>query len=76
MENPRHEPVAETLIYLGRLVDEKRVGLAMRAFDAFADNNPTWVFKIYGDGPLEQDLSNLITQCRHEDHIRFMGRDF
>lgn len=61
------------LIYAGRLVQHKRVDLAMRAFAELRRRNGSLTFRIIGDGPWMGALKDLAAQLGVEDAVFFDG---
>jgi glycosyltransferase involved in cell wall biosynthesis len=49
-------PGRRRIVFSGRLVQEKRVDLAIDAFAATAPQRPDWDLVIVGDGPLRREL--------------------
>lgn len=61
-------------VALGRLSPAKNYPLLIKAFAAFAQKHPAAELRIYGNGPLELELTQLIGQLKAQKHIRLMGR--
>lgn len=61
------------IVSFGRLSAEKRVDLAIRAFDALAADVPDIVLEIWGTGNQEEALARLADESTHRDRIRFCG---
>ncbi|MBE5955997.1 MAG: glycosyltransferase family 4 protein [Lachnospiraceae bacterium] len=61
------------VIFLGRLAEEKRIHLAIEYFKEVIaeENNRDWIFEIYGDGPLKEEIESL---TKNEPQIFYMGR--
>jgi glycosyltransferase involved in cell wall biosynthesis len=54
-----------------RLSQEKRVDLIVEAFASIVDDFPAWDLDIYGDGPLREDIAQLIDELAPERiHLR------
>ena len=67
IDNSRKE-----IIGIGRLCEQKNFGVLI---DAFAELNPDgYVLKIYGEGPLENNLKSKISAYHLEDKILLMGK--
>ncbi len=69
------EPAAEPvdLVYLGRLIDEKRVELLVRAVAQLAVEQPTVCATVIGEGPERLRLQALALQLGVAARIRFTG---
>lgn len=50
------------LVTLMRLSQEKRVDLIVEAFASIVNDFPAWDLDIYGDGPLREDIAQLIDE--------------
>jgi len=50
------------LVTLARLGPEKRIDLAVDAFAKIAGDFPDWDFHIYGEGPLDDSIAELIAE--------------
>lgn len=61
------------IVSFSRLSSEKRVDLAIRAFDALAADVPDIVLEIWGTGNQEEALARLADESTHRDRIRFCG---
>lgn len=61
------------LINVGRLDEQKDQKTLIRAFSNLAANFPDWILKIFGEGPLEPFLENLIKKNGLEDRVFLMG---
>lgn len=57
----------------GRLIEKKGFKTSLRAFAAFARKNPAAVFTIAGEGPMLDELRNLVRELDIEDQVRFAG---
>jgi glycosyltransferase involved in cell wall biosynthesis len=64
---------ASELLYLGRLIDEKRVELLLDALVAAADAAPDLRCDIVGDGPHRGALERLAGELGLGDRVRFLG---
>ncbi|MCB1046843.1 MAG: glycosyltransferase family 4 protein [Calditrichaeota bacterium] len=56
------------LIFLGRLIESKKLDLALNALKALTFED--WEFRIIGDGPLRE---TLVSQYGSDPRIRFLG---
>lgn len=57
-----------------RLSSDKRVDLAVQAFDLALDQAPGWSLRIYGDGPERQTVENAINTSRHPNAFSLGAR--
>lgn len=71
---PRSGLDTRTLVIAGRLVGEKRVDHAVRAFALIAGRFPDWSLRILGDGPLAGGLRHLVQSLELQDQVHLMGR--
>ena len=52
-------PQNKTLLYVGRLINDKRIDFLADAFEALYKNDPDWRLIIVGDGPMRPVLEAL-----------------
>lgn len=64
---------ARTLLYLGRLSQEKGVDLLLDAWSLMADRHPTWKLRIVGDGPQTGELRAQARGLAGADRIEWSG---
>ncbi|MFC6083191.1 glycosyltransferase family 4 protein [Sphaerisporangium aureirubrum] len=62
------------VIAAGRLVTQKGFDLLIPAFRRVADVNPGWELRIFGSGPKEESLTELIKEHDLAGHVKLMGR--
>jgi len=62
-----------TLIAMGRLSEEKRFDILLKAFALIKDQYPTWRLVILGDGPLRADLESLRDQLGLSFQVQLLG---
>jgi glycosyltransferase involved in cell wall biosynthesis len=62
------------LVYLGRLIDEKRVELLIDAVAILARPDPGIRCVVIGDGPERARLESLTARLAITDNVRFAGR--
>ena len=62
------------IVTMGRLSEEKNQALLIRAFAKIADKYPEYMVEIYGDGPLHDELDQLIQKVGMEGRVLLMGR--
>jgi Glycosyltransferase len=63
----------KTVISVGRLADVKEHRLLIEAWSYLRTDFPDWSCRIYGVGPLEHELSDLIRKHGLEDTVMLMG---
>jgi glycosyltransferase involved in cell wall biosynthesis len=63
------EPVANTIVFAGRLIPEKRVDLVIEVVKRISTQNPDVQLQIIGDGPERNRLENLAQGIR----VEFLG---
>lgn len=68
---PRTE--AFTVLYAGRLGQEKNIGYLIRAFAAFLETHPGSILWIAGRGPEGLALEALAAQLGIGEYVRFLG---
>lgn len=61
------------LLFVGRLVDGKRPGDALAAFERFRERSPEAGLTICGDGSLREELVQTVRQCDLTDAVQFLG---
>lgn len=71
-DSPRATP--PRLTYVGRLVPEKRIGMAIQAFDVASQKIPDWEFHLYGDGISRLQLEKFAESRSCADRVFFHGR--
>jgi len=62
------------LLFVGRLIDEKRVDLLLKAIRLLADRFPTLRCSIVGDGPQLASLRSLAAELGIGGRVRFHGK--
>jgi len=69
---PLHEyqrkPESKTLLYVGRLSEEK----GLRTLIEAAPHLPDWTFKIVGEGPMKGELERLVRE-KSMKHVKLLG---
>jgi glycogen(starch) synthase len=60
-------------IYIGRLVHDKGIGTAIRAFSRLLIERPELTFHIAGSGEIEDELIHLVDYLGIVDNVRFLG---
>lgn len=61
-----------TLVYLGRLSEEKGVDLLIDAWSLVADDHPSWTLRVVGDGPLSAQLHDQARHLAGADRIEWI----
>ena len=61
------------IVTVGRLVEQKNHKILIDAFSDIQNEYPEWKLKIYGKGPLENYLRNLINEKGLENKVFLMG---
>jgi glycosyltransferase involved in cell wall biosynthesis len=61
-----------SIIVTARLIELKRVGLAIEGFVSLADKYKEWDLKICGDGPLRKKLEEKIPR-EYRNRVQFLG---
>ena len=64
----------DAMINVARLFPQKNQKMLIRAFHSIKDQIPTYQLKIYGEGPLRQDLQSLIDELQLSDRVELCGR--
>jgi glycosyltransferase involved in cell wall biosynthesis len=64
---------ARGILFVGRLVEEKRAHLLIKAFKSVYDRFPDAELVIVGSGPQRHDLEDLVRHLRLERGVRFAG---
>lgn len=62
------------IISSGRLIPDKGFDVLIEAFAKAAADVPDWTLHIYGDGPAQDDLENLIRIFELEDRVFLEGQ--
>lgn len=62
------------IISSGRLIEDKGFDVLIEAFSVAANDIPGWTLHIYGDGPAEKSLKNLVRVFGMEDRIFLEGQ--
>lgn len=64
----------KSVLYLARLHEAKRPALLIEAFGKVMDKYHDWNLEIWGHGPLEQTLRELINKAGAGNRVRFHGQ--
>ncbi len=70
----KHISRADNIIAsMGRMTEEKRFDLLIEAFYFVRKKFPELQLEIYGDGPLRENLEQMVSKLEIEDSVRFCG---
>ncbi len=61
------------IVSIGRLVEQKRHDIFIKAFSKIADKYPNISVKIYGEGKLQDELRGIISECGMTERITLCG---
>ena len=70
----RRDPTATDLVFVGRLIDEKRVDLLLEAIHALAPAHPDLRCTVIGDGPERAALEGRAIRLGLQERVTFAGR--
>lgn len=62
-----------TFITAARFVPQKNLSLMLQAFAAVSKNNPRLRLKIFGEGPIQQDIEKLIESLKLKEVVSLHG---
>lgn len=54
--------IKKQILYVGRLNEQKNCSMLIEAFKIFEQRHPDYIFKMYGNGPLESELKKQIEE--------------
>lgn len=63
----------KTVISVGRLTKQKNYNMLIDAFGMFVQKKPGYVLKIYGSGPLFDEINNYIHDKELDNYVKLMG---
>ena len=63
----------KTIISVGRLTPQKNYDCLIDAFNIFVNKNPDYILKIYGDGPLKEELNTSIDEKGLSNIVKLFG---
>ncbi|QLH81228.1 glycosyltransferase [Halosimplex pelagicum] len=74
-DGPGHDDMVgdPVVLFVGRLVDGKRPGDALAAFERLRERAPDAGLTICGDGPLREDLKREVRDRSLGDAVQFLG---
>lgn len=61
--------VKKEILYVGRLNEQKNCSMLIEAFKLFEQKHLGYIFKMYGNGPLESELKKQILDSHLEDKV-------
>ena len=64
---------AAEIVHIGRFCEEKNHVNLIRGFVKAHEQFPGIRLKLYGDGPLRQEMEHLVSELKAEDYVHFMG---
>lgn len=73
IREPYNGEKEKSIVAAGRLSEQKNFKLLIEAFSKIALDFPEYDLKIFGKGPLEQELRNFAAENGVQDKVRFMG---
>lgn len=59
--------IKKQILYVGRLNEQKNCSMLIEAFKLFEQKHPGYIFKMYGNGPLESELKKQVAENHLED---------
>jgi len=68
-----HDGEGGCVIAMGRLSPEKGYSKLIEAFARVLGNDPAWQLRIWGDGPLRNDVQSVVDRLRLTDRVRLCG---
>ena len=72
--SPARERAGQSIVAAGgRLVRQKGFDLLLEAWAQVAERHPTWLLRIYGDGPLEAELAARVAAPDLAGRVQLMG---
>ncbi|MFC4906859.1 stealth conserved region 3 domain-containing protein [Actinomadura gamaensis] len=70
---PRSSLSAKAVTMARRLVPDKQVDHAIRAFAQVVERHPDWVLRVFGDGPQASALRRLVNALGLHDNVQLLG---
>ncbi len=61
--------IKKQVLYVGRLNEQKNCSMLIEAFKLFEQKHPGYIFKMYGNGPLESELKKQIIDSQLENKV-------
>ncbi len=72
-QNLELKPDAEVLVWVGRMVDVKRLDLLIEAFALVAKSRPQAPLCLIGSGPLRAECQERVNEAGLHERVRFVG---
>lgn len=69
----RPQEIEHSIVTVGRLIKQKNQALLIQAFNLIKDEFPDYTLKIYGIGPLKEELVDIVNQYGLNERIFFMN---
>lgn len=73
MQRVKTEDPRNLILYIGRLIQQKRLDVLIKAFASIVDQPLNSELVIIGDGPERQFLERLVEELNISSHCRFTG---
>lgn len=73
LPKPYHSEQSHRIVATGRLVPQKNYPLLLEAFAEFLELYPKYTLDIYGSGPMEEELHNLVLELGIKESVQFNG---
>ena len=64
----------KTIVAAGRLSEQKNMPLLLKAFARFSPNHPEFLLRIFGEGELREELTELARSLNIADKVELPGR--
>lgn len=61
--------IKKQILYVGRLNEQKNCSMLIEAFKLFEQKHSGYIFKVYGNGPLESELKKQVAENQLEDKV-------
>ena len=61
--------IKKQILYVGRLNEQKNCSMLIEAFKLFEQKHPGYIFKMFGNGPLESELKKQVAENHLEDKV-------
>lgn len=61
--------IKKQILYVGRLNEQKNCSMLIEAFKLFEQKHSGYIFKVYGNGPLESELKKQVAGNHLEDKV-------
>ena len=64
----------ESVLFVGRLDQQKNYDLLLRTFKRFRELYPGYILDVYGDGPEKERFLSLISELGLQKHVKYHGK--